>query len=440
MILPSLVLGALQLVTTAAGQIPDQSSEEYQRRVTPEVLVVRAAAPAVVYIETDVKQMVRDYFGSREQMGKSSGSGAVIFDEGYIITNYHVVKGASAIRVSFDKGYDPKTYDARLISFVPEEDLALLKIEGDKPFPTLPMGTSSDLMIGESVLAIGNPYGQTNTVSTGIISGLHREVLISNELSFSNLIQTDASINKGNSGGPLININGRLIGINAAMRENAQNIGFAIPVDRVIEVLEEHLLSTDNFTAWTGFEVNKDTFSVESIVPGSPAEEAGLNIGDRLLALGMVEFKDSGEYQLARLQVDPDALLTMRIDRKGKTMIKELTPWSFVEGMLYERLGITMESMAMRYNRLVRVTHVRDQSPATILGLEVGDIIETVQASGRSPMGIPDSDRMAILVQGMQPGAKLKVNLWRDANGNGRLERTSNPPYSELFQGTMTLE
>ena len=129
MMFPTLAFAALQLVTSAAGQVPDQTSEDYNRRVTPEVLVVRAAAPAVVFIDTDVKQMVRTFGGTQEKMGQSSGSGAVIYDEGYIVTNYHVVKGATAIRVSFDKSYDPKVYEARLISFVPEEDLALIKIE-----------------------------------------------------------------------------------------------------------------------------------------------------------------------------------------------------------------------------------------------------------------------------------------------------------------------
>ena len=438
---PTLVFAALQLVTSAAGQVPDQTSEDYNRRVTPEVLVVRAAAPAVVFIDTDVKQMVRTFGGTQEKMGQSSGSGAVIYDEGYIVTNYHVVKGATAIRVSFDKSYDNKIYDARLISFVPEEDLALIKIEGKKPFSTLPMGTSSDLMIGERVLAIGNPYGQTNTVSTGIISGLHREVAISSELVFSNLIQTDASINPGNSGGPLLNINGRLIGINAAMRTNAENIGFAIPVDRVIQVLEEHLLTTDNYLAWTGFDVDENSLAVKSVIAGSPAAEAGIRVGDRVLSLGKDNLDEAGGYQLARLSVDPNSLLNLRVQRGGRTLEKALEPWNHIDGMLYERLGVTLESIAIRYsNRLVRVTQLRAGSPASQLGMEVGDIIETVQAVGRSPMGIPDSDRLAIVVQSMKPGSKLMLNLWRDSNKNGSLERTNNPPYSELFQGTLTIE
>ena len=259
MSLAPFAIAALQLISTAS-QSPEQAAQDYDRRITPEVLVVRSTAPSVVYIETDVKQVVRTWLGDTERMAQSSGSGAVIFDQGYIVTNYHVVRGANAIRVSFDKTYDDKVYEARLISYVAEEDLALIKIDGPSPFPTVPLGISSDLMIGEKVLAIGNPYGQTNTVSSGIISGLHRELEIPAEnLSFTNLIQTDASINPGNSGGPLLNINGDLIGINAAMRTGAENIGFAIPIDRVVQVLEEHLLSTRLAAAWLGFEVDEAT-------------------------------------------------------------------------------------------------------------------------------------------------------------------------------------
>ena len=225
------------------------------------------------------------------------------------------------------------------------------------------------------------------------------------------------------------------------MQENAENIGFAIPVDRVIEVLEKHLLSTNNYLAWTGFDVDETTLAVNHIVAGSPAAIAGIQVGDRIVSLANQDMSDTANYQLARLSVDPSEQLQLEVRRMGRTLKKDLAPWSFVNGMLYERMGITVESLAMLYsNRLVRVTNVREDSPASRLGMEVGDIIETVQAQGRQPMGTPDADRLAIVVQGMPKGAKLKLNLWRDSNGNGQLERTTNPPYSELFQGTLTLE
>lgn len=244
---------------------PVSAEERYRRRITPITQVVDSATPAVVYIVTEGQTVASDFFGRLiPQRFSGSGSGVVILKEGFIITNYHVVEKASpgGIKVSFDKRYDETEYEAELVSWVKQEDLALLRIRGERDFPTVPMGTSSDLMIGETVVAIGSPYGQTHTVSSGIISGLHRNVDIPNAgLRFGDLIQTDASINFGNSGGPLLNINGELIGINSAVNSQAQNIGFAIPVDRVKAVIEEQLTPT-----WLGFEVEPgDHLKVASV-------------------------------------------------------------------------------------------------------------------------------------------------------------------------------
>ena len=438
--LSTLLLCALQLIQ-GGTQSPEQAAADYERRVTPEVLVVRSAAPAVVFIETDVPTMQQTFFGVRKGIAKSSGSGAVIFDQGYIVTNYHVVKGASQIRVSFDKGYDDKVYPARLISHVAAEDLALIKIEGDKPFPTLPLGTSSDLMIAERVIAIGNPYGQTNTVSTGIISGLHRELSIQSEgLEFTNLIQTDASINPGNSGGPLLNINGDLIGINVAMRQGAENIGFAIPVDRVVQVLEQELLSSSLAQAWLGFEADEETFVVRSIDADGPAAKAGLQLGDRFLRLGAEDLEEASDYRLARVSVDPNRPLEVTIERDGRVLTLALQPWGAVDALLYRRLGFTVEAVALSRSRLVQVDRLRPGGPAERLGLQPGDILDTVQATGRRPMIIREPNRLAMAIQGLEPGADLALNIWRDLNENGQLERTYNPPYSELFEGDLQLD
>ena len=253
------------------------SDEMRKRRITPTVTVVQAASPAVVYIQTGATRPVRDIFGrifSKEYGG--AGSGVVIRKEGFIITNYHVVRNADRITVNFDKAFDETDYKATVVSFVEDEDLALLKIQGTRAFPTIPLGRSNDLMAGETVVAIGNPYGQTITVTQGIISGLHRNVPIPQEngrvLEFPDLIQTDASINPGNSGGPLLNLNGELIGINTAMNIQAQNIGWAIPVDRVRSVLENQLLSPETAPAWLGFEIEPgDHLCIAKVIPGSPA-------------------------------------------------------------------------------------------------------------------------------------------------------------------------
>ena len=227
-----------------------------EERITPEVRIVQAVVPAVVFIETEFLAQ-RNSFGflfSRSYEG--SGSGVVVHPDGYIVTNYHVVAGARAIKVSFAR--IPGQFEAELVSFKRSEDLALLRIRGDGPFPTVRLGTSSDLLEAERVVAIGNPYGQTHTVSKGIISGLHRDVQVPGQnLVFTDLIQTDASINFGNSGGPLLNIRGELIGINTAMNSQAENIGFAIPVDRVRDVLNDILFPRAR-RSWLGFELAED--------------------------------------------------------------------------------------------------------------------------------------------------------------------------------------
>jgi len=143
------------------------------------------------------------------------GTGVVIDPRGYVVTNYHVVEGVRRIEVTLASG---KTVSATLVSHDPRTDLAVIKVAADGPLPVIAIGTSSDLMIGETVLALGNAFGYEHTVTRGIISALHRDVEVSRTQRYDDLIQTDASINPGNSGGPLLNINGEMIGINVAVR------------------------------------------------------------------------------------------------------------------------------------------------------------------------------------------------------------------------------
>src|SRR6202040_1196844 len=156
------------------------------------------------------------------------GTGIIIDPRGYIVTNQHVVEDVNVIRIRLSDG---TSQSATVIARSQEADLALLKIDVPRPLPTMPLGTSSDLMVGETVIAIGNAYGYEHTVTVGIISAIKRDVTLNKEVSYKALIQTDASINPGNSGGPLLNINGDLIGVNVAIRAGAQGIWIAIPVD-----------------------------------------------------------------------------------------------------------------------------------------------------------------------------------------------------------------
>ena len=177
------------------------------------------------------------------------GSGVLIDGRGYILTNHHVVDKVQGIVVQL---FDGTTYPARVLQFDPVMDLAILKVDADHSLAAIKIGTSSDLMVGETVITIGNAFGYENTVSVGIVSALHRDVTLSDDQVYRNLIQTDACINPGNSGGPLINVDGELIGINVAVRAGAQGIGFALPIDEVKRVAAEMMSTRRLASTWHG--------------------------------------------------------------------------------------------------------------------------------------------------------------------------------------------
>lgn len=397
--------------------------ERITRRITPESMVVQQASPAVVFIETDQIVESRDFFGRivrREASG--SGSGFVILKDGFIVTNNHVIANAQRIQVSFAESIDPNTYTADVLSTVPEEDLALIKLRNPegKLFPTVPMGTSSDLMIGEKVIAIGNPYGHTHTVSTGIISGLHRDVEIAApRLSFDDLIQTDASINFGNSGGPLMNINGELIGINTAVNSQAENIGFAIPVDRVRLVLKQQLLQPDTYRAWLGFKVEGDAPVVSAVTPESPAALAGLKVGDRITKIENQNISDIESFRIHRIALQPGREASLNASRGEKKLKLALKSWDWIDGHLFEHLGLTVERYVAGRRPYVRIAEIRAGGPADAIGLTAGDIIDAVKPSNGQfsrAWRIIDRGRFASLIQGVQEDSTIEIDVYRDGS------------------------
>lgn len=422
------------------GALQD-ADEKFQRRLTPVVQVCELSSPAVVFIQTAGNKVVgQDFFGRLiAQRFSGSGSGVVVKKQGFIITNYHVVKDAKTITVSFDQQFDTEEYKADLVSFVEQEDLALLKITRDKEFPTIPLGTSSDLMLGETVVAIGNPVGQTNTATQGIISGLHRNVQIPGAgLEFGDLIQTDASINFGNSGGPLLNINGELIGINSAMNVQAQNIGFAIPVDRVKRVLKDRLLSTDAARTWLGFEVESgDHLQVAKVIPGGPAAQAGIKPGDCIVAVNGQPVMSNEEYRLARIALPPDNDVELKIERSGATRRVRLKTWDNTEGILFQRLGIRVQDGAVGRSNMVRVSEVQSEGSADRIGLKSGDVFSGVRVlkNGRwRAFRVRSGDDLAgFLMTEVPAGSEVEIEIYRDLDQNGRFES------DELHRGTLTI-
>jgi len=271
-------------------------------RRSPVAVVAHNVLPAVVNIQTEatIRRRAVDplfdpfgFFGGTQGTipSQSLGSGFVWSSDGIIVTNNHVIEGASRISINFNDG---SKLPARLIGVDPDSDLAVLRVDSGN-LVAAPIGTSSDIMIGETVVAVGNPFGLSGTVTTGVISALGRSVPSQEQgRTFTDFVQTDASINPGNSGGPLLNIEGKVVGINVAIYANAQGIGFAIPVDRAKKVIEDLLRYGAVHSAWIGAvtatltpeEARRQDLAIPRgaivvrVFDGSPAAAAGLRVGD----------------------------------------------------------------------------------------------------------------------------------------------------------------
>ncbi|WP_448213155.1 S1C family serine protease [Colwellia sp. MEBiC06753] len=250
--------------------------------------IFNQASPAVVYISTS--KAVRSFWRRDvRKVPRGTGSGFIWDKFGHIVTNYHVIEGASEANIRLNDG---RTYSASLVGVSPNHDLAVLKIDVklDLP-PAVPIGTSDDLQVGQSVFAIGNPFGLDYTLTSGIVSALNRSLSADSDLIINNLIQTDAAINPGNSGGPLLDSAGRLIGINTAIYSPSgayAGIGFAVPVDTVNRVIPQ-LIATGRYTRPSlGISIDDDInrqisrqlgiqgVAILEIAPNSPAFKADL--------------------------------------------------------------------------------------------------------------------------------------------------------------------
>jgi serine protease Do len=270
---------ALVVVLGGAGT---ESRAQYSRR-TPIVEAVQKTRPSIITI----KAMKQGQWGSKEVVG----TGVIIDDRGFAVTNRHVVARAQSLTVHLADGNSVK---AIVHTEDPRHDLAILRLQSGRKYQALGLAPGSDLMIGETVIAVGHPFGYTNTVSTGIVSALGREITMPEGEVLTNLIQTNASINPGNSGGPLLNINGELIGINVALREGAQGIAFALNADTVQAVLSKHLSAANVAHVGHGLACRevvgagkvRQQVVVDRVAEQSAAAKAGLQKGDVVLKLG----------------------------------------------------------------------------------------------------------------------------------------------------------
>ncbi len=256
------------------------------------VQAVEKVMPSVVNIATETLVEARNpieelFYGSRTH--KSLGSGVIISDDGYLLTNMHVVKSATRIQVKLSDAAGGGVYDVQPVYVVtPNQDVALLKItpKPGQKFKAVHFARNDDLLLGETVVALGNPFGLGESVSRGILSSKSRvPAKEGQDLGMENWLQTDALINPGNSGGPLIDLHGDLIGINVAILQGAQGIGFAIPIKEVRQALEQ-MFNPETASRWFGARVAVNwPLKVESVEDGSPAKTAGMKTGDIILRL-----------------------------------------------------------------------------------------------------------------------------------------------------------
>ncbi|MDO4549847.1 MAG: trypsin-like peptidase domain-containing protein [Planctomycetia bacterium] len=307
-----------------------QENLSLRKRENELVRAISLARPSVVNIRGEKHIKTSNYENSSSiqeeiQHVNGMGTGVLIDSRGYIVTNFHVVDGTQEILVTT---HNQKTYRAKILARDKMTDLAIIKIDAlpnDPPFQTICTGTSSDLMIGETVIAVGNPFGYEHTVTKGIISALHRSVQVSDIQFYEDLIQTDASINPGNSGGPLLNIHGEMIGINVAVRAGAQGIGFAIPVDSAMEVITKLISEQASVRHWTGLKLenkfnptmNETGIRILEVENDSPAEEVGLRKGDILLSVDNQKLTSSLDFARNLIERQQDEILDLLILRDG---------------------------------------------------------------------------------------------------------------------------
>jgi serine protease Do len=402
-------------LATGLVAAPRADAAQVSTRRTRTVLAVERVKDAVVHISTEQLVHTRthdalddafDRFykeqddGDREDMYKPLGSATIIDPSGFLITSYRVVSRGSRLHVSLDQGKD---FVARVVGTDPDSDIAILKIDGAQ-FPFAVMGTSDDLMIGESAIALGNPFAQSRTAAVGVVSALARTVRVEGR-TYHDLIQTDAAIDPGNAGGPLVNGDGEIMGVTTAIGGEGR-VGLAVPIERAKRIALDLIKNGEAPQAFLGFDVQTVTediarslnvqakrgASIVALEPKSPAEFAGLKVGDVISSVQKQPVRDAAEllYFLRDVGVGKPAVLEVNRgqEKRTVTVVAAEFPLDRAEALFARKLGAAVTEvsgssarrMEMSNESGVAVRVVTRGSPAERAGLAPGDVIRAVNS------------------------------------------------------------
>ena len=414
--------------------------------------LAKALKPAVVNISTKQQELrpsednPMEFFerffgpGQRRRRRPGQGSGFIISEDGYIVTNYHVIEDAAEIQVTLTTR---QQFAAKLIGGDAKTDLALLKIEADETLPTVPSGDSDNLEVGEWVMAIGNPFGLGHTVTTGIVSAKGRTIGAG---PYDDFIQTDASINPGNSGGPLFNMRGEVIGINTAIVPQGQGIGFAIPSNMALNILQQLSGEGKVTRGWLGVAIqelspelmqafklpNSDGALIAEVMADSPADKAGLKRGDIIVGFNGDKVRDSSELPRLVATLPPGTAATVEILREGNTLTVPVVLGTLQEdgaqaeakvkpSEVEASLGLRVEpitpdiasSLKLEDTDGVVIAGVESGGPAAEAGLRRGDVVREIN---RAP--IRDLDDYEAATTNLKTDSAVLILVQRRGNNH----------------------
>lgn len=417
-------LGALELFKGKKAEARTEAERpgsftELAKTVKPSVINIRSTKlvkhpSGGFWSPFGPKSPFRDFFGDefferffgemppREFPQNSLGSGFIIDEQGYILTNNHVIEKAEEIKVILS---DEEEFDAKVVGRDPKTDIALIKIETKKPLQPVTMGDSGKLQVGEWVIAIGNPFGLEHTVTAGIVSAKGRVI---GSGPYDDFIQTDASINPGNSGGPLINMRGEVVGINTAIIYKAQGIGFAIPINMAKQVLPQLKEKGEVTRGWLGVMIQKVTpelakqFGLEKpegalvaqVLEDSPAEKAGIQREDIIIEFDQKKVNKMSELPRMVANTPVGKGVKVKLIRQGEEKILDVMVGELKEEQVAKagrlatekELGLTVQELTPEIAKHlgisessgVLVSEVKAGSPAHRAGIRRGDVIKEI--------------------------------------------------------------